>query len=123
MRGGDDRAHARLVAGDGRKPDALREHAVLRTADPTSVIASAPSPTMTGVIGLSLTPVLKPSACKPGLEEPRVVPQPFDELRLFQQHVERGEAGRGDRRRVRRREQERPRAVMQEVDERPLPAT
>ena len=33
-----------------------------------SFMASAPSPTMTGVIGLSLRPVLKPSACRPDLK-------------------------------------------------------
>jgi hypothetical protein len=33
-----------------------------------SFIASAPSPTMTGVIGLSLRPVLKPSVCSPDLK-------------------------------------------------------
>src|SRR5204862_370381 len=32
VRGGDDRAHSRLVAGDGRKRDALREHAFLEQA-------------------------------------------------------------------------------------------
>ena len=82
MRGGDDCADARLVARHGRKPDALREHAVLEQAS-DSFIASAASPTMTGVIGLSLRPVLKPSALQTGLEEPRVLPQPLDELRFL----------------------------------------
>ena len=83
-----------------------------------SFIASAPSPTITGVIGLSLSPVLKPSAFEAGLEEPRVVPEPIDDLRLLLEDVERRDAGGGDRRRMRRREQERPRAVVQELDER-----
>ena len=34
-----------------------------------SFMASAASPTMTGVIGLSLMPVLKPSACRPLLKK------------------------------------------------------
>ena len=83
-----------------------------------SFIARAPSPAMTGVIGLSLRPVLKPSALEAGLEEPRVVPEPLDDLRLLLEDVDRRDAGRGDRRRMRGREQERPRAVVEELDQR-----
>ena len=73
---------------------------------------------MTGVIGLSLTPVSKPSACEPGLEEARVLPQPLDELRFLLEHLDRGEAGGGDGRRVGRREEKRPGAVVEELDQR-----
>ena len=34
-----------------------------------NAMARAPSPTMTGVIGLSLTPVSKPNACSPALKK------------------------------------------------------
>ena len=73
---------------------------------------------MTGVIGLSLMPVLKPERRESRLEEARVLPEPIDDLRLLEQHVDRGNARGGDRRRMRRREEERPRAMVQEVDER-----
>ena len=83
-----------------------------------SFIASAASPTITGVIGLSLTPVSKPSACEARLEEARVLPEAIDDLRLLHQHVERRDARGGDGRRVRRRKQKRPRAMVKEIDER-----
>ncbi len=83
-----------------------------------SFIASAPSPTMTGVIGLSLRPVLKPSVFSPALKKRGVVPELLDDLRLLLEHVERGDARGGHRRRMRRREQERPCAVVKEVDQR-----
>ena len=73
---------------------------------------------MTGVIGLSLRPVLKPSAFRPALKN-RVLSQSRSMIcRLLLEHVERRDAGRGDRRRMRRREQERPRAVVEELDQR-----
>ena len=83
-----------------------------------SCIANAPSPTMTGVIGLSLRPVSKPSGDEARLEKARVLPQPIDELRFLEQDVHRRDAGGGHRRRVRRREQKRAGAMAEEVDER-----
>ena len=74
---------------------------------------------MTGVIGLSLIPVSKPMRLEAGLEEARVLPQPIDQLRLLDEHVERGDAGGRDRGRVRRGEQEGPGAMVQKVDEVP----
>ena len=79
--------------------------------------AVAASPTITGVIGLSLMPVLKPSCLEAGLEEARVVPELLDPLRLGFEDVEGGEARGGHRRRMRGREQERPRAVIEELDQ------
>ena len=108
------RALSRATVG---KRDALREDAFLEQPS-DSFIASAPSPTMTGVIGLSLSPVLKPERLQSGLEEPRVLPQPLDDLRLLLEHVERRDARGGDGRRMRRREQKRPRAVIEELDQR-----
>ena len=72
---------------------------------------------MTGVIGLSLRPGVEPEPLQPLFEETSVLPQPFDDFRLLHQDVERGHAGQHHRRRMRRREQERPRAVIQEVDQ------
>ena len=83
-----------------------------------SFIARLPSPAITGVIGLSLRPVLNPRSFRPCLEESRVVPQPLDDLRLLFEHIERREARGRHRRRMRRREQERPRAVVQKIDQR-----
>ena len=54
-----------------------------------------------------------------GLEEPRVLPEPFHPLRLGFEHVERRQAGRGDRRRMRCRKQERTGSSIEELDERP----
>src|SRR5205085_9804597 len=53
-----------------------------------------------------------------GLEEPRVLPQTLDGLRLLLEYVERGDAGGGHRGRMRGREQERSGAVIEKIDER-----
>ena len=83
-----------------------------------SFIASAPSPAITGVIGLSLSPVLKPSGCEPGLEEPGVLPEPLDELRLLSSTSSAAMHAAATDGRMRGREQERPRAVIEELDQR-----
>ena len=67
MGGGDDGPDSRLVAGDGRERDPWANTPSANSRS-DSFIASAPSPTMTGVIGLSLTPVLKPSVFRPALK-------------------------------------------------------
>ena len=54
-----------------------------------------------------------------GLEEPGVLPEPLHPLRLGLEHVERCQAGRRDRRRMRGRKQERPGSSIEELDERP----
>ena len=69
--------------------------------------ALASSPAMTGVIGVSLMPVSKPRSLQARLEEARVVPQPLDPLGLVLEHVDGGDAGRGDGRRLRGREEQR----------------
>jgi hypothetical protein len=53
VRGGHDCAHARLVARDGRKPDPCANTPSVNSSS-DSFIARAASPTITGVIGLSL---------------------------------------------------------------------
>ena len=73
---------------------------------------------MIGVIGPSVTPVLNPRPVESGLKEPRVLPESIDDLRLFHQHVDRGDAGCGDGRRMRRGEEKRARAVIEKIDQR-----
>src|ERR1051326_1238059 len=51
------------------------------------------------------------------LEEVRVVPKLLDEFRLLLQHVKCCDAGGGDRRWMRSREQERPAPVVEELDQ------
>ena len=77
-------------------------------------MARAPSPTITGVIGVCEMPVLKPSASRPALNR-RV----FSHSRSISawpsslgQQIERCDAGGGDGWRVRGAEQQRPRAML-----------
>ena len=77
---------------------------------------------MIGVMGVSVAgvvtpPMLKPSALQFALEVARVVPEALDALRLLLQNVEGGDAGGRDRGRMRGGEQERPRAVVEVVDQ------
>ena len=72
---------------------------------------------MTGVIGLSLEPGIEAEPLQPLLEETSVLPQAFDDLRLVDQDVERGHTGQHDRRRMRGREEERTRAVIEKFDQ------
>src|SRR6185503_348502 len=53
-----------------------------------------------------------------GFEEAGILPQPFDELRLLLEHVDCRDARRGDAGRMRRREEKRPGAVVEELDQR-----
>ena len=64
-------------------------------------MATAPSPTITGVIGVSRVAGVEAEPRQPRLEVAGVVPQPLDQLRLGLQHVDRREAGRRDGRRMR----------------------
>ena len=83
-----------------------------------SFIASAPSPTMTGVIGLSLMPVLKPRSRRPALKNRVFSHSRSMSSRLLEQHVDRRDARGGHRRRMRGREQKRPGAVIEKLDQR-----
>src|SRR5579884_3767856 len=58
-------------------------------------------------------------SCVPesALKIPRVLPQAFNSLRLLFEDVEGGKAGGGDAGRVRRREQERSRAMVQKLNQ------
>ena len=72
------------------------------------------SPTITGVMGVSDTPVLNPSG-QLGLEPAGVRPQPVDQLRLVLHDLEGRAARRHDGRRMGGREQERPGSLDQDV--------
>ena len=69
---------------------------------------------MTGVMGVSDEPMSKPSRAEARLEEAGVLPQPLDQLRLALQHVDGRQAGGRHGRRMRGREEERPRPMLQQ---------
>ena len=117
VRGRDDGADARLVARDGRKRDALREDALLEQPVRQLHRQRALADDHRRDRALAQAGV-EAERLQAGLEEPRVLPQPLDDLRLLLEHVERRDARGRDRRRMRGREQERPRAVIEELDQR-----
>ena len=83
---------------------------------------SLPSPMMMGVMGVSLAGVVRPPMSKPSsaeffFPEARVLPEFLHALGFVFEDVESGDAGGGDRRRMRGGEQERAGAVIEEVDE------
>ena len=73
------------------------------------------SPIMTGVIGVSEAPVSKPRRVSSALNVAGVGPEPFLQLGLVLHHPDRLAAGRDDGRWMRRREEERPRALGQDL--------
>ena len=81
------------------------------------VWVASSSPVMTGVIGVSLAPVSNPRPCSPALNERVLLPQPLEPLGLVANDVERRDAGGDDRRRRAGREQERPAAVHEPLDQ------
>ena len=89
-----------------------------RTVYPRAASPCAPSPTITGVIGLSLRPVSKPSVFRPAWKK-RVLSHSRSMIcgSSSSSSMAARQVG-GDRRRMRGREQERPGAVVQEVDQR-----
>ena len=92
-----------------------------KSAREKSMVAR-PSPMMMGVMGVSLAGVVRPPMSKPaaascGFEVVGVRPEAVDAFGLVFQNVERGDAGGGDRRRVRGGEQERAGAVVEVVDQ------
>ena len=117
MRRRHERADARFVARDGRKRDALREHAFLK--QPIRQLHRKGALTRDHRRDRTLAEAgVESERFEPFLEEPRVLPEPIDDLRFLLQHVDRGDAGGGDRRRMRRREQERTRAMIEKLDQR-----
>ena len=88
-----------------------------------NAIAARLSPTMTGVMGVSETARVEAQATELRLEPLRVRPQALVELRLLVHHLERLAACGDHGGRVRRREQERPRPLHEDVAQAWLPAT
>ncbi len=77
---------------------------------------------MMGVIGVSLAgvltpPMLKPQTAELAFEVAGVLPEALDALGLGFEQIKSGDAGGGDRRRVRGGEKEGPGAVVEVVDE------
>ena len=94
MRGGDDGPHARFVARDGRKRDALREDAGLEQPIRQRHRRGAVADEDRRDRALADAGV-EAQRRQARLEETRVVPQPIDELRLVEQDVDRRNAGGG----------------------------
>ena len=115
VRGGHDRPDPRPVEGDGREHDGRREHALVEQAVARTGSSVSRSPRITGVIGVSLRPVSKPEPRQLRLEPPGVGPQALVQLRLLLHDPDRLAARGGDGGRVARGEQERPRALDEDV--------
>ncbi len=82
-----------------------------------SAFALALSPAITGVIGTLADARIESEPHQSLFEETCVVPQPFHDFRLVLKNIERGDAGRRDGWRMRRRKQERPRPVIEKLDQ------
>ena len=97
--GGHDRPDPRLVEGDRGKTIgwAKTPSSKSRSLNRAAVVES---PIMTGVIGVSDAPVSKPSRASSALNRRVLVHNRSISSGLVLEHVDRLEAGRGDRRRV-----------------------
>src|SRR5258706_2891145 len=115
MCGCHDGSHARFVARDRRKRDSLRKHPFgeQRIGQLHGEGALADDD---GRDQAFARPGAEPQRLKPGLEETRVLPQAFDDLRLLLEDIDGGDAGGGDGRRMRGREQKGPRPMVEEFD-------
>ena len=111
VRGRDDRPHAGLVARDGREGDALREDALVE--QPVRQLHRQRAVADDHRRDRALAePVLNPSACSPALKK-RVLSHSRSMIcGSCSSTSMRRDARGGDRRRMRGREQERPRAVV-----------
>src|SRR5690606_2474389 len=80
----DDGADARLVAGDGREGDPLREHPLLEepVRQRHRLRAVAGDDRRDRALA---DPRVEPEALQAGLEEPRVLPEPLHDLRFLEQ--------------------------------------
>src|SRR5947209_19995827 len=68
MQGRHNGTHAALIGWHGGEDDALRKTPSWKSRL-LNFMANAPSPTITGVMGVSLLPVLKPSCSRPLLKK------------------------------------------------------
>src|SRR5688572_15278694 len=92
MRGGDDRAQTRLVAGHGGEADALCKHAPLEQRI-RHLRSRGGLPDDDGRDGTLAEAGVEPELLEAGFEEPRVIPQFLDPLGLGLEDVQRREAG------------------------------
>ena len=116
MRGCHDRPEPRLVERDGREDHGLGEHALLQqpVAEPAGrgrVAHHHRCDRRLGDAGIEAEPG------EFGLEPTGIRPETFDEFRLVLEDLDRGDARSRDGGWVRCREEERPRAVVQELDQ------
>ena len=107
----------REVQRDGREHDRLREDALVHQSIAEAHRGLRVAHHHRGDGGLG-TARVEAQAPQFGLEVARVVPQPRMQLGLVHHHPDRLAAGRHDGRRVRRREQERPRALGEDLAQR-----
>ena len=118
--GGNDRADARLIARHGGEADPLSEdpacEQAIRQRHGARSVADDHRSNWTFAHAR-----VEPELCQTRLEKPGVLPQSIDEFRFFHEHVDGGNAGGGNGRRMRGGKQKRTRAVVQEVDERARP--
>jgi hypothetical protein len=118
--GRDDRADARFVTRNGRKPDGLGKDTRLEQPIRQQIGLRAIACNHRRNRALADARV-ESKPCEPLFEETCVVPQPFHDLRLFQEDVQRSNARGRHGGRMGGGEQERPCALMQEIDQVAIP--
>jgi hypothetical protein len=113
--GRDDGPQSRLVARHGGKTNALRENTLLK--QPVGHLHRFRRLADDHRRNGTFAPCgIEPERLKPCFEEPAVVPQLRHPLRLVLEHIQRRDTCCRDRGRVRRREQEGPCPVVEELD-------
>ena len=110
-----------LPFGHRGKPDARRQHAFIEQLARQLVRQRGLADNHRRDRRLADARV-EPGGTQARLEVARVVPKLLDALGLLLQHIESGQARRGHGRRMRRRKQERARAMVQELDQVAAPA-
>jgi len=91
---GDDRAHARFVAGDRRKRDSLSKYALFEQAIRQLHRAGAFARD-DGRDGTFTEARVEAERREAFLEEARVVPEPLDDLGLVLEHIKGGQTAGG----------------------------
>ncbi len=109
------RMRARSRATVGKTTDVAKTPSSNRR--PENRIVAPESPRMTGVIGVSETPVSNPRSASPALNSARVGPERVEQLGLLLEDPDGLDAGGGDRRRMRGREQERTSSLDEDLAE------
>src|SRR5688572_17870937 len=114
--GHHDGTHPRLVTRNRREADSLGEHPLFEQAIGQLHRFRCVSGDHRSDWALA-GPCIEPELPQSLLEELRVGPELVDELRFFEEHLERRETRRDDRWRMRGREKKRPPAMMKEIDQ------